>query len=366
MRESSKIVTSYTLCLDSPMASKPEKKRSNLRDVARFAEVSVATVSRVLNSPEVVKSDTRERVEKAIELLGFYPSAAARAINSGRSKIVGALIPTLDNDIFALTVDAIESRLGDFGFSLVVATTNEDPEMEALKAKELLDIGVEGLFLSGVSHSEALYALIDRTRVPAVAISYYDPGFRYPTVGYDNRAAAKLALDHLLELGHRRIAVVHGPVASNDRTRERAIGATVERDDVSQVFFETEISVAGGSEIVIRALKERQDFDAYLCVTDVLAFGVLFELQRAGIAVPGEVSVMGLHDLPIAESTNPRLSTVRLPARRMGKRAAEALAIWVEQDERPKPTCFPSSLKIRETTGPKSSRGNPAIRNDIA
>lgn len=338
------------------MAPRREKKRANLRDVARAAEVSVATVSRVLNSPTVVQEETRKRVEKAIADLGFHPSAAARAINSGRTKIIGALIPTLDSDIFALTIDAIESRLADFGFSLVVATTGEDSEKEALKAKELLDIGAEGLFLSGVTHSEKLFALLEHARVPAVVTSYFDPDFTYPTIGYDNREAARIALEHLLDLGHKRIAVVHGPLQHNDRTRERVVGASTDRADVSLSYFEAELTVAGGCNTATQALNAGLKFDAFLCVSDVLAFGLIFELQRNGFSVPEDVSVMGVHDLPSAMSTHPRLSTVRLPAREMGQQAAEALAKWVNDDVRPDSVCLTSVLKARESTSPRNGR----------
>ncbi|MEM6482677.1 MAG: LacI family DNA-binding transcriptional regulator, partial [Pseudomonadota bacterium] len=338
------LVTSYMIRLTSPMKKAFERKKANLRDVARNAQVSVATVSRVLNSPDVVKPDTRQRVEAAIEELGFFRSAAARAINTGRTKIVGALIPSLDNDIFALTIDAMEDRLADFGFSLVVATTEEDPDKEARKAKELLDIGVEGLFVPGVTHSEELYAIMRRFRVPTVVISYYDPSFEIPTIGYDNHEAARIAMQHLLDLGHRKILVVHGPTENNDRTRERLAGSRTDRHDVELSFVLTELSVAGGCNAVIECQNQHKEIDAYLCVSDVLAFGVIFELQRLGYKVPFDVSVMGIHNLPSAPSLSPSLSTVDLPARKMGQRAAEALAIWVEDDIVPESVCFETCL----------------------
>ncbi len=332
------------------MAPHKEKKRANLRDVARIANVSVATVSRVLNTPKVVQQDTRERVEAAITELGFHPSAAARAINSGRTRIIGALIPTLESDIFALTLDAIESRLDDFGLSLVVATTDEDADKEARKAKELLDVGVEGLILSGISHSDALHSLIERTRVPAIVTSYYDATFRYPTIGYDNHGAARLALDHLQDLGHRQVAVIHGPAAINDRIRERLRALIDPQDGVSLKYYETEFSVAGGAAVIDRVLTKQTQLDAILCLSDVQAFGALFALQRRGVNVPQDVSVMGLQDLPSAAQSYPSLSTVRLPARRMGRLAAESLAKWVEDDHKPDPTCLPCELIVREST----------------
>lgn len=339
----------HVLCFLT-MATSREKKKVNLRDVARAAKVSSATVSRVLNSPKLVQEDTRKRVETAISELNFHRSAAALAINSGRTRIVGALIPTLENDIFALTIEAIEKRLGDFGYSLVVATTGEDPRQEFRRAQELLNIGVDGLIVSGVSHDETMIRLFDKHQVPVIATSYYDPEFGYPTIGYDNFAAARMALDHILELGRTHVAVVHGPELNNDRTRARVAGARCKKQGVEQSFFETEMSVAGGAKAAVSALSSGTTIDAFLCVSDVIALGVLFEIQRQGVSVPDDISVVSIHDLPISQTVSPRLTTVRLPARQMGTQAAEALANWLDHDIRPKPVCLESTLIKRETT----------------
>ena len=333
------------------MAVRREKKRVNLRDVARAADVSVATVSRVLNAPQVVQKQTRERVLEAIDTLGFHPSAAARAINSGRSRILGALIPTLDNAIFASTIEAIEKRLGDFGYSLVVATTGGDPGQELRRARELLDIGVEGFFLSGITHDDALVTLLENRGVPIIAISHFDTGYRYPTIGYDNREAARKALDHLIAQGHRAITVLHGPPQHDDRTRARLEGIRDTPKDISiRYHMAPELSAAGGTDAAVQVLEQDNEIDAFLCLSDILAFGVLFELQRRRIIVPTDIAVMGVHDLPLAATIAPRLSTVRLPARQMGTHAAEALALWLDEDIRPEPKCFATTLIQRETT----------------
>lgn len=330
------------------------KKKANLRDVARAAGVSVATVSRVLNTPTKVSATTRARVTAKIMELNFVRSAAARAINTGRTKILGALIPTLNSDIFAQTINALENRLVDFGFSLVVATTEDDPEIETRKAEALLDIGVEGLVLSGVTHAPQMLELIKRAQIPAIAISYYDPDYHLPTIGYDNHEAARKAFRHLRDLGHRRIAVVHGPSANNDRTRARLSGVEHLADGVDITFFETELSIQGGCRVAAEVLQSDQKFDAFLCVSDILAYGVIFEFQRAGLTLPDAVSVMGIHDLPGANEIVPSLSTVRLPVPEMGKRAAEALANWVEKDQRPNALCLQTRLVERESTKPPS------------
>lgn len=327
----------------------PIKKRANLRDVAREAGVSVATVSRVLNSPSLVQENTRSRVQNVIEELGFVRNAAARAINSGRTQILGALVPTLDNDIFAITLNAMENRLVELGFSLVVATTGGDPDKEARKAKELLDNGVEGLVLTGKTHSKTLYQMLERRDVPAIVISCFDTEYHLPTIGYDNHKAAVLAVQHLITTGHKNIVVIHGPTAFNDRTQARLKAIEELGSSCVRAAFETELSVAGGAQAARNLINSHEKFDALLSLSDVMAFGVLHELHRAGKSVPSDVSVMGIQDLPAASETYPRLTTVHLPVTQMGRQAADCIAGWVVDHARPNPIEVKSNLVLRET-----------------
>lgn len=330
------------------------KKRANLRDVAKAADVSVATVSRVINSPNAVTESTRRRVQEAIDQLNFVPSAAARAINSGRTRFVGALVPTLDNAIFARFLDALEKRLGVHQLSLVVATTDYELDTEAAKAKELLDIGAEGLIVVGVTHTPEFHALIERTKRPAIATSFFDPDGVLPTIGYDNAAAARIAMQHLHDLGHRRIAVVHGPELSNDRTQARLDGIREMRLGLELSFFEANVSLQGGVEAADAMHTAGSRPEAILCLSDVLAMGTLFGLQKRGIDVPGDLSLMGLDDLPGSAVAVPALTTVHLPVSRMGELAANALADWVESDKRPHSMQLPATLVTRNSTARRS------------
>lgn len=334
------------------MSTQSPKKRANLRDVAKQAGVSVATVSRVLNSPDAVKPRTRARVEQAIEELKFVPSAAARAINSGRTRFVGALIPTLDNAIFARFLAALERELAERQLSLIVATTNDDPQVEAEKARGLVDIGAEGLIISGITHDPALSALIERVGLPTIVTSYFDADNPLPTIGYDNAATAQAALRHLHDLGHRNIAVLHGPKASNDRTRARLAGLDQLGLTAELEFFETEISLAGGGSAVEQVCDSGKPFSAILCLSDVIALGALFGLQRRGMKVPENVSLMGIDDLPSSEHAVPALTTVHLPVSRMGEQAARALSNWVESGVAPVSQRLDASLIERASTLP--------------
>lgn len=332
------------------MTVRPSRKRANLRDVAKAAGVSVATVSRVLNSPALVSEDTRDRVRSAIDTLHFVPSAAARAINSGRTRMVGALVPTLDNAIFARFLSSLEDGLGQHGLSLVVATTDGDEDTEATKAERLVDIGVEALIVSGISHSAAFHDLVRRTRLPTIATSYFDRDHHLPTVGYDNAGAAALALQHLASAGHKDIAVLHGPTDKNDRTRARLQGLRDAARDERLHFIVADITMEGGAGAVRAFLTSGVRSTALLCLSDVLAISALFELRRHGLDVPGDLSVIGVDDLPASAYTEPRLTTVRLPVRRMGHETATAIAEWIERQTIPKSLLLDSSLVIRDST----------------
>ncbi len=333
------------------MQKAPEpKKRANLRDVAKAAGVSVATVSRVLNEPSVVKKDTLEKVQATIADLKFVPSAAARAINSGRTRFVGALVPTLDNAIFARFLAALERKLSDHQLSLIVATTEANLDIEAKKAKSLLDIGAEGLIVTGATHNAALLDLIERTMLPTIITSFFDPENPLPTIGYDNAAAAQLALQHLADLGHRDIAVVHGPVHDNDRTRARLAGITTVPFAGNLSTFETEISHQGGVNVAKHLGGLNTKPDAILCLSDVVALGVLLGLQAQNIRVPDQISMMGVDDLPISSVTVPPLTSVHLPVSKMGERAADALADWIASDQAPKSEELATRLVVRSST----------------
>ncbi len=326
------------------------KKRANLRDVAKAAGVSVATVSRVLNEPKVVKKDTLEKVQTAIATLKFVPSAAARAINSGRTRFVGALIPTLDNAIFAKFLAALERRLSEHQLSLIVATTDSDTDMEAEKAKGLVEIGAEGLIVTGATHSDALYELIERTALPTIITSYYEADSALPTIGYDNAAAAQIALHHLVKLGHKDIVVVHGPIQDNDRTRARLDGLKTFEFAGNLVNFETPISHQGGADIARRICSMPRLPDAILCLSDVVALGVLLGLQAQKVSIPEQVSMIGIDDLPTSAVAVPPLTSVHLPVTQMGERAADGLAQWITTQHPPGSKKLDAKLIVRRST----------------
>jgi LacI family transcriptional regulator len=329
------------------LAYKNSKKRANLRDVAHAAGVSVATVSRVLNTPNLVTATTRETVQAAIDALHFVPSAAARSINSGRTHVVGALITTLDNAIFASFLGALEAKLSTHGFSLVIATTDGDPDVEAEKAQRLVNIGAEALIVSGITHSPAFDQLIARTRMPTVATSFFDPDYRHPTIGYDNAAASRKALEFLIGKGHQHIAVLHGPTEHHDRMRARLSGLHGQGELYN---FETDMTLEGAGRAVDKLFQSAPHVTAILCLSDVLALGAQFELHRREVRIPQEMALIGIDGLPSSASAFPAITTIQLPAVEMGIRTADAVANWVEHQIVPESYLIDSSLIVRQST----------------
>lgn len=311
------------------MQEEARKRAATQADIAIAAGVSTATVSRVLNGSPLVRDSVRERVEAAMRQLGYLPHGAARALASNRSFTVGAAIPTLNNAIFAQGVNALERALQTAGYTLLLAISNYDPAVEALQIRRLIERGVDGLFLIGNAHTAETYETLRRAGLPAVNTWAYAPDVDgLPNIGFDNRVAAAAIVDHLVALGHRRIAMVAGVTAANDRAAERVAGvrAALARHGLAPArIVERRYGIADGRAALATLLAEACDATAIVCGNDVIALGVLFEAQARGIAVPGALSITGFDNLPLTEHVVPGLTTIDVPARAMGERAAAAL-----------------------------------------
>ncbi len=311
--------------------------------------MSDATVSRALNRPETVSQTTRERIHAAIAETGYVPNPLAKAMVSGRTHTVGALVPTLDHAIFSKFLHALETELSAQSYNLVVAVTEGDNTLELEKAKKLLSMGVEGLIVSGLSHNGELLELAERAAVSLVATSYYEPEASLPTIGYDNEVAAKLALAHLTGLGHRKIAVIHGPVSSNDRTQSRLKGLHDAGNDIELHLIQTSLDYRGGGEAL---LQWDRSMTAILCLSDVLAMGALFKLEADGIQVPHDVSLMGFDNMDPSEFLTPPLTSLKLPIEDMGKSTAKAVCDHLQSGEPIASMELQTQLAVRSSTAP--------------
>ena len=304
------------------------KRRATIEDVAKSAGVSIATVSRVLSKPDVVRASTHERVMKAVRSLAYQPDAAARALVSGRTHTVGCVIPTLDHAIFARSTQAMQTALADAGFQLLVGSSNYEANTELQVVRAFQQRGVEALVLWGTDHAPSMWDAVQKWGKPTVLTWSCDP--RLPSIGFDNAASAKQMTEHLLSLGHERIAVVSGFTANNDRARSRIRGvrqALAEQGlELSQdLLIEQSYNLNGGRQALRQLMQLKQPPTAIFCVMDLLAAGVLLEAQHLNIEVPRMLSVCGIDNHELAEAISPGLTTISLPTHELGKIAAESV-----------------------------------------
>ena len=309
------------------MSTKP---KPSIKDVARLAGVSTATVSRSLNEPRKVNQETLASVRQAVDQLGYTPHFGGRALASNRSNTIGALIPTMDNAIFARGLQSLQETLAEAGVTLLIATSGYDPAREYEQIQNLLSRGVDGVMLIGTARPEKTYALLNQQSVPVViAWSYHDQS-NHVCIGFDNAAAAADLTNGVLDHGHRRIAMIAGISRGNDRAADRIKGVRqtlrargLELADTHLIEAPYNLEDAGRAMARLMRLATRPT--AVICGNDVLAAGALMQAKQLGITVPDDVSVVGFDDIDLAAVTDPPLTTMHVPHRRMGRAAAEAL-----------------------------------------
>ena len=328
-----------------------------LEDVAERAGVSTATVSRCLNAPERVSAATRERVMQAVEALGYAPNFGARALAAKRTNTFGAIIPTMENAIFARGLQAFQEELGQHGVTLLVASSSYRPELEEEQVRALVARGADALLLIGHDRTRRSYDFLDQRRIPYLVAWAYDPDAPRLSIGFDNRAAMRALAEAVLDCGHRRLGYIGAAQAGNDRARLRAEGvADAIRgrglDPSALASVETPYGIANGAEAFAAIMSAAAPPTAVLCGNDVLAAGALSMARRMGLDVPGDVSVTGFDDIDLAEIVTPALTTVHVPHREMGRRAARLLVALRNGEDVDGSVELPATVTLRESLGP--------------
>jgi len=325
--------------------------------VAAAAGVSTATVSRALNRPASVREALRRRVEAAVASLGYVPNAGARSMMLRRSGTIGAIFPTVDNAIFAKAIDALQRRLSDAGQQLLIATCDYDPDAEMRQAINLVSRGADGLALCGVGQRRERLDFLHQRRLPCVHVMSLSDDPSITSVGFDNAAAMARAVRYLLDLGHRRIAMLAGVVRDNDRATARVAGVRRELhaaglELAADRLVERRYGIAAARDGFRELISVRPAPTAIVCGNDVLAFGALLEARRMNIDVPKSVSLVGFDDLELANQVDPALTTVHVPAEEMWNAAADRLLVALHGDSAPRCTEIQVSLVVRGSTAP--------------
>ncbi|MEY4871590.1 MAG: hypothetical protein RLZZ563_920 [Pseudomonadota bacterium] len=325
---------------------------ATIRDIAKRTGASIATVSRVVNGSGYVSAATRARIEAAVIELQYRPNAGARMMRSGESRLVGVLVPALDVHFFGILAHTVEQALFARGYQAMICSTAESPAHEASYVAAMLAQQVDGVILAAVQSDGVAVGRLTAAGVPIVAVDRALPDA--PTVAVDHHAGGRMMARHLLELGHRRIAVLGAPGHSAP-VQERLAGVVAE------------LAIAGLAPVAVRLGTEHSFegcrdlasglFDAsnppptaIIGTTDMAAIGALHAAVARGLAVPGDLSVIGFDDLPAARYTIPQLTTIAQPVRQIGEAAVAHLVALMRAEAVPPAPDLSLRLMARGTT----------------
>jgi len=323
-------------------------------EVAALAGVSTATVSRVLSQPERVAEQTRQRVLEVVQSLGYAPNVAARTLRTLRAAKILLTVPDISNPFFASVIRGAEEAARDAGYAVVVGDTRHDPQVEDQYAEMLSRREVDGLIFLGHRLPDSLGPLLarDGPAAPIVNGCEYSPDLGVPSVHIDNAAASEDAVEHLIALGHRDIGVITGPSIS-PISRDRLCGtiAAAERHGLGDRLQLRTGDYSARSAFEQTGALLARNVTAIFCFSDEMAMGALSAIGAAGKSCPGDISVIGFDDLPLAQFFQPALTTIAQPKGSIGRHAVALLVDILRGVERPvDQVTLPHELVIRGST----------------
>ena len=336
------------------------KRAASIVDVARGAGVSPATVSRFLNTPDVVGVETRERIEHAIGQLGYVRNRLAGSLHGQRTGAVGLVVPTIDNAIFSEMIEAFSTRLLDHDYTMLIASHGYDLDLEATLVRSLLERRVDALAAVGLDHADNAFEPLAERNVPFLSLWNYEADAGYPCIGVDNTHAGWLVTRYLIDLGHSDIALLFGETGFNDRARARLDGAMRALDEAGisprpEWIAQCRYDVGEAKQIIQGWLSGPHRPSAVVTGNDIIAQGAIYAAQSLGRSIPGDLSVVGIGDFRSSAHIEPALTTVRIPARRIGRAAADEIVKLIEGTGAASPILIEPELKVR------ASAARPAV-----
>lgn len=340
-----------------PASTGKTERTVGLRDVARVAGVSTATVSRAMNNPETVSQELRTRIASVVRHLGWVPHGVARALATKRTGTIGAVFPTLTHGDFARAIQALQDELSGRGYTLLLACSEYKQELEYDQVRKFIERGVDGLILVGEAHHADLSTLLSKHKVHYVNTFVYNPNTHGTCVGPDNRKALYRLTNYLIELGHKRFGLIAQSTKNNDRAQARLQGvrdALAEKSMAIQPtqFAEGYWNLNEGRQLFKRILSHKPWPTAVICGNAYLAVGAMLESQAMGIRVPEEMSIVGYDDIDIMAELPVPITTVRVLSDEVGRRAARLLVAKVEGNEIDRDFECDAEIIVRKSSGP--------------
>jgi len=335
-------------------------KPANIRDVARRAEVSVASVSRVLNGAGPVTEGTRKKVMEAVEALQYVPHSGARSLSTNRTQTVGVILPDLYGEFFSELIRGMDLAARERGYHLIVSSSHDDAEQAAAAVRSMRG-RVDGLILMS-PHATVGQAAAGLTGgLPVVRLNDDAAEPDRPSIVVDNHGGAMAAVRHLVTLGRRRIAHVSGP-ADNLEAEARLSGylEAMAQASLDARVIEGDFDMASGRRAGLELATPGQSVDAVFAGNDMMALGVLLALQDVGVRCPQDVAVVGFDDVPLASLVRPGLTTLRIDIAGTGRTALERLLGLIDGQADAGRQIVRPELVTRGSTRPELSETRPA------
>jgi LacI family transcriptional regulator len=310
---------------------------SSIKDVAREAGVSTATVSHVINKTRFVSEEMRARVLDAVERCAYYPNAHARSLASGRSQTLGLVVSDISNPFFPELIKSIEAAAFERGYDVMLSNTNYDTDRTSHYVRRFIERKVAGVVIMTSELDKELVGELASREVSVVFLDLGKPGVHMSNLSVNYESGIEEAISHLVSLGHREIAFVSGPERLRSaRRRLEAFRNSMRRHlpHAHAVFYRGDFKLEGGRRAAAEMLAKKDRPTAVLAANDLMAMGVMVELRAAGLQVPRDVSVVGFDDIAFAALAEPPLTTVCLPRVELGRHAVEALMTNIEHPQR--------------------------------
>ncbi|MDN4594529.1 LacI family DNA-binding transcriptional regulator [Polycladomyces subterraneus] len=330
--------------------------RPTIKDVAKKANVSVATVSRVLHNQPGYSEKTRQKVLKVIEEMGYHPNAIARGLINKRTQTIGVLFPNVSSMFSSKVLRGIEHATHHRDYSVVVCNTDKDGRRTMKYLNVLWEKQVDGIIFVSERLKEEYYATLTAMNIPVVLLSTFSPEYPFPYIKVDDQQAAYDATEYLIKQGHRRIALIGGTKSDPLAGIPRVEGYRQALQNYGIPFREELITYGdfgyhSGRRAMEKLLRTAPGFTAVFAASDEMAAGALSAAYHNGIKVPDELSVIGYDDLQIAEMAIPPLTTVGQPLFEMGKWAAEMLMNMIKTGQA-QSKIVPHTIVERESVRP--------------
>ena len=338
-----------------------KRKHITIREVAKETGVSISTVSNVLNKSRYVKKETEERILEAVKKLNYRPNMVARGLRLKSTGSVGVIVPDISNPFFAEMVRGMENVARELGYTLILCCTYYDTQEEERQLNLLRDKWVDGfIFASGYNTDDHIAELVEQ-KIAVVAVDREITDFWVPSVLIDNVEAAKKAVDYLCQLGHKRIAYISFPSTNMKTVENRYLGyreglrANNIPYDPSLVLIAESLrmnEIKESYSVLADFLQLSEPPTAIFVMADLMAIGILRAVKEMGLRVPEDISIMGFDNIAISAFTDPPLTTIKQPKKKMGATAMQLLIDLIRHKRvEKKKILMPTEVVVRQSTG---------------